>query len=189
MARRSHAALLTLALLLAASGPSCAQVWHPVPLASPNALCLDGSRGAYHVKPGVGANASKFVLFFQGGGWAMSPQDLLYRSTTQLGSTARDATLPPIDWGSEDLLTNDTARNPHFATWSSVGLRYCCGSSFSSHVEQQQQQQQEQGGGALQARRSCTRGGRMCSLLPWTSCWALRRGGGCPRSPLPARWW
>ena len=110
------------------------QTWVPVPLTDPSALCLDGSPGAYHIKAGVGANATKFVLFFQGGGWAMSPADLLYRSTTPLGSTRRDAAQPP-DWGVEDLLTGSAARNPQFSTWTSVGLRYCDGGSFSSHLD------------------------------------------------------
>jgi len=111
-----------------------AQTWVPVPLHDPAALCLDGSRGAYQVKAGVGENATKFILFFQGGGWAMSPNDLLYRSTTQLGSTKQDEANG--DWSIEDLLTNNTARNPHFSTWTSVAMRYCCGSSFSSHLEE-----------------------------------------------------
>lgn len=63
----------------------------------------------------------------------MSPNDLLYRSTTPLGSTLKD--VPNSAWAIEDLLTNSTARNPHFSTWTSVAIRYCCGSSFSNHLE------------------------------------------------------
>lgn len=126
--------MLLLAYLALATPFAGAQSWVPIPLTNPAALCLDGSPGAYQIKAGVGANISKFVLFFQGGGWAMSPADLLYRSTTQLGSTRRDASAP-IGWATEDLLTGSAARNPHFSTWTSVGLRYCDGSSFSSHLD------------------------------------------------------
>ena len=121
---------LSIAVLLAGAA---AQTWVPVPLTDPAALCLDGSPGAYQVKPGAGENATKFVLFFPGGGWAMSPADLRYRAGTALGSTRGDA--PNDMWASEDLLTGDPGRNPHFATWTSVGVRYCDGSSFSSHVD------------------------------------------------------
>ena len=79
---------LSIAVLLAGAA---AQTWVPVPLTDPAALCLDGSPGAYQVKPGAGENATKFVLFFQGGGWAMSPADLRYRAGTALGSTRGDA--------------------------------------------------------------------------------------------------
>jgi hypothetical protein len=120
-------------LLLVAITITNAQTWMPVPLQNPNALCLDGSRGAYQVKLGLGENITKVILFFQGGGWAMSPNDLLYRSKTALGSTVND--VPNDMWSEEDLLTDNTARNPHFATWTSIGLRYCCGSSFSSHLD------------------------------------------------------
>ena len=121
---------LSIVVLLAGAA---AQTWVPVPLTNPAALCLDGSPGAYQVKPGAGANATKFVLFFQGGGWAMSPADIRFRAGTALGSTRGD--VPNDMWASEDLLTGDAARNPHFATWTSVGFRYCDGSSFSSHVD------------------------------------------------------
>ena len=83
--------LLLLLLLLAAPAPARAQEWLSVPLTDPRALCLDGSPGSYEIKAGSGANASKFFLFQQAGGWAMSPNDLLYRSTTALGSTRGDA--------------------------------------------------------------------------------------------------
>jgi hypothetical protein len=35
--------------------------------AYPDALCLDGTPGAYYVLPGVGAAASTFVIHLQGG--------------------------------------------------------------------------------------------------------------------------
>jgi len=117
-------------LLLAAAAR--AQQWTHVSLAAdPRALCLDGSAGAYEIKPGVGANASKFLLFQQAGGWAMSEADLLYRSTTSLGSTRGDPAVSD-EWAIEDLLTNDSARNPLFHDWTSVALRYCDGASRAS---------------------------------------------------------
>ena len=34
-----------------------------------DALCLDGTPGAYYISEGSGVNKNKFILFFQGGGW------------------------------------------------------------------------------------------------------------------------
>jgi hypothetical protein len=115
-------------------GAARAQEWLSVSLASDaRALCLDGSPGAYQIKAGRGANASKFLLFQQAGGWAMSPADLLYRSTTALGSTRGD---PPVtsEWAIEDVMSNDSARNPLFHDWTSVALRYCDGASRASDL-------------------------------------------------------
>ena len=121
--------------MLSSTPRAAAQEWRHVSLASvdPEALCLDGSPGAYEIKPGSGANASKFILFQQAGGWAMSPNDLLYRSTTSLGSTRADPAVSS-EWAIEDLLTNNTERNPLFFDWSSVALRYCDGASRASNL-------------------------------------------------------
>jgi len=122
---------LVISLFLARAA---ATLWHQVRLTDPLALCLDGTVGTFEIKPGVGANASKFLLFQQAGGWAMSPEDLLFRSKTSLGSTRGDAATSSA-WDIEDLMTNDTARNPYFSTWTSVALRYCDGASRSSHLD------------------------------------------------------
>ena len=131
-AHAAHAALAALAAL-GALGAARAQTWTHVSLADPRALCLDGSAGAFEIKAGEGANASKWVLFQQAGGWAMSEADLLYRSTTSLGSTRGDPAASE-EWAIEDLLTNDTARNPLFHDWTSVALRYCDGASRASDL-------------------------------------------------------
>lgn len=110
-----------------------AQEWRHVLLTDPEALCLDGSPGAYEIKRGVGENASKWVFFQQAGGWCMSPADCLYRSTIALGSTKKDPAVSQ-EWAIEDLLTSNSSLNPLFSTWTSVVSRYCDGSSRSSHV-------------------------------------------------------
>lgn len=35
--------------------------------AKEGATCIDGSPGAYYIKPGVGAEAANWILFFEGG--------------------------------------------------------------------------------------------------------------------------
>ena len=128
-----HQKLLSCLFSLLAA-PVAAQTWHLQRLADPRALCLDGSPGAYYIKPGAGENATKFVLHQQAGGWAMSPADLLYRAGTPLGSTRAD---PPTTaaFAIEDVLTSNATRNPLFATWTSVELRYCDGASRASNVD------------------------------------------------------
>lgn len=34
-----------------------------------DAKCLDGTPGAYYISEGSGINKTKFVLYFEGGGW------------------------------------------------------------------------------------------------------------------------
>ena len=38
-----------------------------VVLDDPDALCLDGTQGAYYVREGT--ESDKFLLYFEGGGW------------------------------------------------------------------------------------------------------------------------
>ena len=73
---------LLLLLSLPPSSSSDATPWALQLLTDPRALSLDASPGSFYIRPGQGANASKFVLFQQAGGWAMSPADLLFRSRT-----------------------------------------------------------------------------------------------------------
>jgi hypothetical protein len=40
-----------------------------------DALCLDGTPGAYYFSEGSGINSTKFVIWFEGGGWC-GGQDL-----------------------------------------------------------------------------------------------------------------
>lgn len=98
-------------LLLAAAAAASAQTWTRHTLADPAALCIDGSPGVYYVRPACGVSKRQWIpsrvyLFQQAGGWAMSPQDLLARSRTPLGSTRAD---PPATsaFAIEDVLTGN----------------------------------------------------------------------------------
>jgi len=58
-------------------------------------LCLDGSQGAYYLSMFTGLeNEDKFILYFEGGGWCGSSnnleetiEDCYQRSKTTLGSS------------------------------------------------------------------------------------------------------
>ena len=53
----------------------------------PRATCMDGSRPAYYLRRGTGTGASKWVVFFEGGGWCYSLEACRQRARTDLGSS------------------------------------------------------------------------------------------------------
>eukprot|EP00946_MAST-07B_sp_MAST-7B-sp1_P001554 g1554.t1 len=97
---------------------------------SANARCLDGSRPAYYIKPSATANASKFVVYFQGGGWCYTVTDCVDRATGPLGSSASYPATTPSKGG---ILDPDPKRNPNFHDWNLVWVPYCDGTSWSGN--------------------------------------------------------
>ncbi len=104
----------------------------------PRALCLDGSMAAYYYRAGTSpADASKFRIFFQGGGWCTSSEDCLARSKTPLGSNAglpasdRD----PAGYCGASFLSQDAAMAPGFASWPGVYVPYCTGDSMTGRAD------------------------------------------------------
>jgi hypothetical protein len=54
----------------------------------PDAKCLDGTPAYYYLREAIStANASKFVIHIQGGGWCDTLDNCLSRSQTNLGSS------------------------------------------------------------------------------------------------------
>lgn len=105
-------ALAVAVLLLAASQVACVANYKKVVLDNPDALCLDGSRGAYYVHEGTQKN--KWILSFEGGGWCGSSaglaetlDDCLVRSGTDLGSSAKY----PDAWQQYDGILSDNPQN------------------------------------------------------------------------------
>lgn len=88
--------------------------------------CLDGSAPAFYFSPGIGANASNWAWYFEGGGWCYSPADCYGRSLGNLGSS----TNLPATGVVGGLLSNDPNISP-LAGWTKVWLAYCDGNSFS----------------------------------------------------------
>jgi hypothetical protein len=104
----------------------------PATTAAHGAKCLDGTPPAYTIRRGVGVNASKFIIFMQGGGWCFSVADCASRRRGGLGSSNSyhtGATTP--DLGGVMAISNVT--NPEFHTYTMVFVHYCDGSSFSSY--------------------------------------------------------
>ena len=114
-----------------APAPAPLTTWSLVKL--PDAPCLDGSPSTIYVKAGVGADASKLILFWEGGGWGESLLDCLARSNTTLGSS----TTYPAEttrYSNRDLLLPDCSTNPRFCNYASAYAPYCDGASRSSNV-------------------------------------------------------
>lgn len=107
-------------------------------------MCLDGTQYAFYVDS-VAPNSThgtKWVLFFEGGGWCYSPVDCLKRSKSRLGSAKGLApTLNPaenpLQWfEAEGPLSADPLLNPLFSQYNRAFLRYCDGNSFTGKREQ-----------------------------------------------------
>jgi len=106
--------------------------------------CLDGSDPVYYHRaaPRGSANASRWLLYFQGGGWcapgngthAPFPPSLVdrcnTRSQTKLGSTREDP--EEKDFDEKPLFSRDPIQNHVFHDWHIVFIRYCDGASFAS---------------------------------------------------------
>jgi hypothetical protein len=104
-------------------------------LAAADAVCLDGSPGAYYFRPG--AETRKFYVHYEGGGWCTDLHECAGRATELLGSSkAYPASMVPYqDRGyfnvSVGYFSTDPKINPMMYNWSSVFLRYCDGTSFT----------------------------------------------------------
>jgi len=95
-----------------------------------NAVCLDGSPGAYYFLPGSGSGANKWYVHHQGGGWCESLDDCLGRSKTGLGSSNGYPDTAGLGGGYFDT---DQTQNPLMYNWNKVFMRYCDGGSFSGN--------------------------------------------------------
>lgn len=90
-----------------------------------SARCLDGS--AYSMYVSVGAEASKFFFYHQGGSWCFSAAQCEARANSSLGSSSSW----PDQMTTGDAFDRDPAVNPLLATWTLVYMPYCDGGSFT----------------------------------------------------------
>lgn len=97
------------------------------------ARCLDGSPPAYYVRPASAPqNASRFVVYFQGGGWCYTLDDCRSRSMGGLGSSK---SYPDEQGDLGGVISGDAGLNPDFATWTAVWVPYCDGGSYSGNLD------------------------------------------------------
>eukprot|EP00301_Raphidiophrys_heterophryoidea_P004999 c12133_g1_i2.p1 GENE.c12133_g1_i2~~c12133_g1_i2.p1 ORF type:complete len:432 (-),score=73.43 c12133_g1_i2:115-1410(-) len=96
-----------------------------------NAVCLDGSPGAFYFYPAASVDAkTKFQIHFEGGGWCYNEKDCSNRATGTLGSSRSYPFQMPAQSG---LLSSDCNMNPEFCNFNKVYLKYCDGNSFASN--------------------------------------------------------
>ena len=100
------------------------------------AVALDGSPAVFYIRPSP-IGSSRWMLFFEGGGWCLSAGDCIGRSATGWGSGRMHmAKLPesafqsPIGWA----LQGGTAMGAALADFNIVVMRYCDGASFSGEA-------------------------------------------------------
>lgn len=96
-------------LTLVASLVSCqTAVYQKVLVSNPEAVCLDGSPGAYYIHRGT--DPTRIMLFFEGGGWcgagdlASTTESCYQRSKGALGSSL---SYPPTVSFSQGLLSDN----------------------------------------------------------------------------------
>ena len=115
--------ILLLGLLI--SQATQAATYDLVKLSDPNALCLDGTPGAYYISKG---DPKKVILYFEGGGWcgakdlSSTLESCYQRSKGGLGSSAN---YPSTMQGGGLLSDQD---DNSFKNWTKVYLKYCDGS-------------------------------------------------------------
>jgi hypothetical protein len=103
--------------------------------AKAGAVCLDGSPGGYYWRPGTGADANKFLLVFNGGGWCVGgtteagKQACADRATGKLGSSKSWS--PSLHEDVHGMTNTNCTINPAFCRWSVAYMYYCDGVSFS----------------------------------------------------------
>lgn len=93
------------------------------------ARCLDGTNSGYYYAPATAKeNASKWVLFLEGGGACYDYDDCAKRCTNHLGTSNK---WDPTVTDKNNVVSGDPDKNPGFNTWNHVYLPYCSGDLWS----------------------------------------------------------
>lgn len=110
-----------------------AHTFKKVVVADYEALCLDGTKGAYYITEGK--ESTKFLLSFEGGGWCGNSAGLtqtlescFQRSKTALGSSN---SYPATISASAGILS-DVPQN-YFKDWTIAHLKYCDGTGHQGY--------------------------------------------------------
>ena len=121
------------AVLASCSMASMNIVTLPDAVVKMGAMCMDGSPAAYYFRAASSPeNATKWVLFFQGGGWCYKEEECAVRAPTHRGSSKYMPTT--IDEGG--MMSEDPNENPDFCSWNHVVFAYCDGASFTGAADE-----------------------------------------------------
>jgi hypothetical protein len=127
------AALLFAHGMCAAEDPFRLQLLNDPTSEALNAVCLDGSPGAFYIKLATPGFETSWQFYMEGGGWCWSAQDCAARATTALGSS--DGYSPTIPVMGGGIVSSNCEVNPTFCNFNQVLFKYCDGNSFSGQRE------------------------------------------------------
>ncbi len=99
----------------------------------PQAVCNDGTSGAYVYRPGAGAAANRWIIQLQGGGECFDQTTCSTRAATMptLISTASFQANPSTAFGQGGVLGTTPSNNPDFYDASVVQVLYCSSDDWS----------------------------------------------------------
>lgn len=99
----------------------------------PQALCNDGTPGAYVFRPGVGGGAKRWIIYLEGGGLCADAASCKQRYDTtpfyMTSNGANDGQVYPT--ALEGLKSTDKAVNPDFYDANLVQIYYCSSDTWS----------------------------------------------------------
>jgi hypothetical protein len=99
----------------------------------PQAVCNDGTAGAYVLRPGAGSAVNRWIIQLQGGGECFDQTTCSARAASMptLVSTASFQSNPSAAFGQGGLLGSTPATNPDFYDASVVQILYCSSDDWS----------------------------------------------------------
>lgn len=99
----------------------------------PQALCNDGTAGAYVLRPGAGAAVNRWIISLQGGGECFDQATCANRAVTNptLVSSASYQANPSSAFAQSGLLSPAPGPNPDFFDASTVLVLYCSSDDWS----------------------------------------------------------
>lgn len=95
-----------------------------------SAKCIDGSAPAFYFRKGINEGLSKWLVYFEGGGWCYDLKLCEIRSKNHYGSSGSYSRCETQDRVNEFLSSNER-ENPLFYNWNMVHVKYCDGSSYA----------------------------------------------------------
>ena len=106
----------------------------------PNAVCNDGTPGVFYIRPGVGADANKWIVHTQGGGRCADNQSCQERWCGQQGALPYQANKMSTDWNADGFIDLpmyanaggqfSISPNNYFSDWTHVWAYYCSSDSW-----------------------------------------------------------
>ena len=111
------------------SAPLHKRLLPPPIVSSLGARCMDGSAGGYYDAPGAGENATKLVVFIEGGGECRTLADC---QAWHASHASNSSSWPPTrDGRTATEMDPDCGANPDFCSWRRVFIPYCTGDMHS----------------------------------------------------------